>query len=214
MPKKYVIEMSNRLRGKKKTKYVKSNLPKQFFRNCPDCGNEIGYKTEKYLKSATINNTICNSCSAKKFKKNTHFLSKEKIQKMAATKAGYNSWEEYQSSIPAKKKYAREVWRITRKQPINKLRNYNKRGKCGIDGAYQLDHIISIHEGFTNNIPPKVIGNIKNLQIIPWEENLLKSNSILLSDTDYDYLVKKLKESPKVNEKIKKLFEQFKSIEN
>jgi hypothetical protein len=45
-----------------------------------------------------------------------------------------------------------------------------------VDGAYQLDHITSISEGFSKNISPEVIADMSNLRMLPWKENLLKSN--------------------------------------
>jgi len=69
------------------------------------------------------------------------------------------------------------VYSITRKQNLSLLENYEKpRGLCGIDGAYQLDHIISIKQGFAKNIDPKIIGSISNLQFIPWQHNRNKSD--------------------------------------
>ena len=37
---------------------------------------------------------------------------------MAATKAGFKSYEEYMNNLPEIKKYRRDVWRLTYKQPI------------------------------------------------------------------------------------------------
>jgi len=54
--------------------------------------------------------------------------------------------------------------------PLNK-----KRGRSGVNGAYQLDHIISIEFGWLYNIPPEVIADISNLQLISWEENSKKN---------------------------------------
>jgi transposase-like protein len=67
--------------------------------------------------------------------------------------------------------FKRIVNLITRQQEINKLPNYTKRGVCGVIGAYQLDHKYSISEGFKNSVSPIIIGNISNLEFIPWEEN-------------------------------------------
>lgn len=47
-------------------------------------------------------------------------------------------------------------------------------GLAGEDGAYHIDHKFSIMQGYKNRISPLVIGNIKNLSMIPWEENLSK----------------------------------------
>jgi hypothetical protein len=84
------------------------------------------------------------------------------------------TWEEYENKISEYKKYKREVLYWTNQQDINNLPNIDKRGKCGIPNAYQLDHKMEIAEGFYNKINPKIIGDISNLQMIPWEENLKK----------------------------------------
>ena len=59
-------------------------------------------------------------------------------------------------------------------------------GLCGKEGAYQLDHIYSIKEGFLNKISPLVIGHINNFRMIPWEENLRKHAK---SDIDINILL-------------------------
>jgi len=50
--------------------------------------------------------------------------------------------------------------------------NYKKlkRGKY----KYHLDHIYSILDGFKNNIPPNVISNPNNLQMLWWSNNISK----------------------------------------
>jgi len=88
------------------------------------------------------------------------------------------TYEQYLETLPEVKLYKRQVSIITNRQPIKILSNYNKRGKAGINGAYNLDHIFPIIEGFKNNIPPEVIGDISNLQFISWEENNKKSDNI------------------------------------
>jgi len=71
--------------------------------------------------------------------------------------------------------YSYQVWKVTHKQDISLLENYDKpRGRAGVEGAYQLDHIISIKYGFDNDIDPRVIGDLSNLQIITWQENRKK----------------------------------------
>ena len=46
--------------------------------------------------------------------------------------------------------------------------------KYRLDGNFHLDHKFSIVEGFNQNIDPSIIGDIKNLKFIPWEENVKK----------------------------------------
>lgn len=70
--------------------------------------------------------------------------------------------------------YKNKVWYITNKQDIENLKNYNKRGRAGIKGSYNLYHKISIKYGFDNNISEKIIGQLDNLQMLSWEENYSK----------------------------------------
>lgn len=49
------------------------------------------------------------------------------------------------------------------------------RGKCGVEGAYQLDHVRSIKECFDLGLPPEVAGAPENLQMLPWKVNRAKS---------------------------------------
>ncbi len=92
--------------------------------------------------------------------------------------------DEFILTIPAFKKYKRKVWYHTNKQEIEKLPNFDKRSLCGVKDGYQLDHKYSILEGFKNDIKPDIIGNIKNLEFIPWKENRNKGSrcSITLED--------------------------------
>lgn len=79
-----------------------------------------------------------------------------------------------------KRKYTNACNKVTTQFDLSVLENSDKlRGLCGVDGAYQLDHIIPIQYGFDNNIPPEIIGHIDNLQFIPWEENNAKRDKLL-----------------------------------
>jgi hypothetical protein len=77
------------------------------------------------------------------------------------------------------KEYMSKVKSYERDCVLNLIDNYNSelRGLCGVDGAYQLDHIVSIKYGFINNIDPYIIGHYCNLQFIPWQDNRSKSSS-------------------------------------
>jgi len=84
--------------------------------------------------------------------------------------------DEYEQLITNKKQYYNEVHKITKRQNIQSLKYFEKRGKSkkGTDN-YQLDHIIPISEGFRNNIDPYIIGDISNLRFIPWQENIQRN---------------------------------------
>lgn len=66
--------------------------------------------------------------------------------------------------------YKRIVWKYTRKSC-----RLNKIGKRNND--IHLDHKFSIIEGFINNIPPFIIGDIANLELIDAKENLKKGGN-------------------------------------
>lgn len=79
-----------------------------------------------------------------------------------------------------KRKYTNACNKVTAQFDLSVLENSDKlRGLCGVDGAYQLDHIIPIQYGFENSIPPEIIGHIDNLQFIPWEENNAKRDKLI-----------------------------------
>lgn len=86
------------------------------------------------------------------------------------------TWDQYKESLPEYVKYRREVWRITEAQDTSLIENYDKRGK-----SFHLDHKFSIAEGFRQNIPPEVIGNVVNLRVIEARENISKSDKCTLS---------------------------------
>jgi|SaaInlV_165m_DNA_1040744.scaffolds.fasta_scaffold62013_1 hypothetical protein len=71
--------------------------------------------------------------------------------------------------------YNQKVRNLT-EQVVHLIPNYDSstRGKMGVEGAYQVDHIVGISEGFENNTPAEDIAHIDNLQYITWEDNLKK----------------------------------------
>lgn len=75
--------------------------------------------------------------------------------------------------------YAQRVHALTRSASLKKIwstwENADKIGLCGVEGAYQLDHKVSIKYGFYNHIPAELIASINNLEIITWEDNRGKS---------------------------------------
>lgn len=73
-----------------------------------------------------------------------------------------------------KRVYYAKVWFITESQPIHLLENFDLRSFRG----HHLDHIIPISYGYKNKISPEKIGDIKNLQFIPWEENYKKGSKV------------------------------------
>lgn len=48
------------------------------------------------------------------------------------------------------------------------------RGRAGVEGAYHLDHIISVRQGFEIGLPVEAMSDKRNLQIVPWLSNIKK----------------------------------------
>lgn len=75
-------------------------------------------------------------------------------------------------------KYKRLVHRLSSKnyednKHIINPNNY-KRTLCGVEGGYQLDHIISIKECYEKKISPKDASSLSNLRMLPWKQNLMR----------------------------------------
>lgn len=74
--------------------------------------------------------------------------------------------------------YYDTVVRITNKQDLSTLTNIEKRGVIGKDDdAHHIDHMFSIYDGFMNDVPADIIGNICNLHCIPGSANIKKRNN-------------------------------------
>lgn len=77
--------------------------------------------------------------------------------------------------------YSNRVHAITKSTKLKRVwstwENADKIGMCGVEGAYQLDHKVSIKYGFYNNIPAEIIASLANLEIITWESNRNKSGN-------------------------------------
>ena len=100
------------------------------------------------------------------------------------TDRSYTQTEEFSRkqsnpNTPEYKKYSGKVHRLTKKtyeiykEEINP--DDHPRTVCGVEGGYQLDHIITIKFGFENNIPPEVLAEKENLRMLPWKENLMRN---------------------------------------
>jgi hypothetical protein len=57
-------------------------------------------------------------------------------------------------------------------------------GLAGKPGAWHIDHKFSILKGYQLNISPFVIGNIKNLEMTPWKENISKHAKCSITSKD------------------------------
>ena len=80
------------------------------------------------------------------------------------------------------KTYQDEVWRLTNIVIKKyKIKNIELRGR---KFKKSLDHMFSIYEGWKNNIDPKIIANINNLEIINERENTVKKTKCSITHED------------------------------
>jgi len=87
-----------------------------------------------------------------------------------------SDWERYKSDV--RKKTEQQF--IQHQSTLNP--NNHPRGLAGLEGVYQLDHIISVKWCFENDVPYDKCSDVSNLQFIPWQQNLHKKHRMI---TDY-----------------------------
>lgn len=158
---------------------AKTKLNKTGVLRCPPCAGKEGRDASKVeipgRPRGSKNKDNSKVIEANKKKVNyLKLITKEQRLQGIAKRLGYTTYEEYQATLSEWELYKNEVWRVTNSQPIHLLENFSKRGASGVEGAYQIDHIYSVYKGFRNQVPPALIGDIKNLQMLPWEENRKK----------------------------------------
>ena len=130
-------------------------------------------KTEKFIESRKNTSIdrygVENPSQAKSIK-----------EKIRISNESSGNWTK-QESLEYFELYKRKVRNISDKFRSN-LKNIEKVGQKHInDEAYEVDHIFSIYDGFNNNIPTYIIGDIVNLKCIPWKENNKKRTTSLLT---------------------------------
>ena len=180
-----------------------------YTRNCPECHRKQIYADRSGFNLAKRRNSLCRFCAQTKSRNRLKFRlaqSKRMIgdknpnkrldirakssQRMTGNKnpmfgrcgnenPNYGKHHETYYKLDKWKRYKLDVRRITEQQPLHILNDFDKRGRNGVPGAYQVDHKISICEGFRQNLPVEVIGNITNLQMLRWEVNAQKQTKCI-----------------------------------
>jgi hypothetical protein len=91
------------------------------------------------------------------------------------------------------------IVKLTFKQYRRKVNRLTEKVKGSIDGIenrgwdnYHIDHKISIHYGFKNDIEPEDIADISNLRMILKKDNCDKGHGIFVDDKN-EWIIKKVK---------------------
>jgi len=110
------------------------------------------------------------------WQKRSH-LWKQSLRESKAKRLGYKSWQHWYDTLTERKRYYYDVWRLTEANAYL-IPGYDPelRGIAGTEGAYQIDHVIPISKGYSDNIDPFDIASPNNLRFIPWRENLQKGD--------------------------------------
>lgn len=124
--------------------------------------------------SAVVKSIRSKSVGRKHSNKTKNIIKECSIQNWK--KISDNYWTSQQLEIQRNFRiYRNRVTSLTRKvEHLVEGFDRSKRGKAGTEGAYQIDHIISVEYGFSHGIPPEEISKLSNLRFITWEENLKK----------------------------------------
>ena len=143
------------------------NSNKSVLAECDECKTVF---SRSYQQLNRYPKHLCNSCNRKSVGDSNRIKQKTNGS-WGFGKSGENHprWNPNKNDLQL---YRNEVRHYTENQPLHLLENFDKpRGLCGVDGAYQLDHKVSIKYGFEHKIPARVIGDLSNLRFIPWQEN-------------------------------------------
>lgn len=148
----------------------------------------LEFLDEQYLFAHHVHNYKCKNCGFL-FKRNWNEIQQYGFR---CPICNPRNW----SCIPNElltnyKEYRKRVNTITERSIKEKFTSEElvKRGRAGVDGAYHIDHIFSITEGFLHNIPFYIIGHSCNLRLIPWLENNKKHSKCDISMNELYRLV-------------------------
>lgn len=118
------------------------------------------------------------TCGSKCLGKDPVYLSRLKKGCTLGWQKNKKVRKKYHPETPEYKRYARRV-RLLTEETYNLHRDtLNPQGHprtlCGVDGGWQLDHIVSIKKCFNAGLPPEEAAALSNLQMLPWKDNLEK----------------------------------------
>lgn len=151
----------NTIRSKMK-EHKRPGRSKQETRTClhPDCSNTfvvVPSRTKKYCSHRCHSLTVDNS----------HLQSAEVLAKRT------------KSTTPVYKRYKALVHRLSGKTYHDNIDIINPerypRTLNGVEGGWQLDHIIPINECFALGMSAEEAAAVTNLRMLPWKHNLMRN---------------------------------------
>lgn len=145
---------------------------------CDRCGAEYEQRTGRNMDTCEACRRSLNSQGnthgrKHKGRKNSNWLgANNPIHSMGWKGENHPNWNPNKSEFQA---YAYQV-RLLSEQTYREHKTTinpqdHPRTLCGVEGGYQLDHKISIKEGFKKGLSPEELAHPDNLQMLPWSEN-------------------------------------------
>ena len=130
-----------------------------------NCGHTF-FSSASNLYNGLVDCPVCNL--PKKIKR---CQENSKLKSIEYAKTA-SAWELYKSQVSIGTRKTLQ----THYSAINPNNHYI--GLAGVDGAYQIDHIVSVKWCFRNNVPVDLCSHPSNLQTLPWRENLSKKDKL------------------------------------
>jgi len=113
--------------------------------------------------------------------------SEEHRKKLASIDRSYMQTEKYRSTLRKPdtlgyKRFVNRVHKLSNKTYIEHKDELNPnnhpRTRAGTNGGYQLDHIVTVRDGFDKGLSAEVLSEKNNLRMIPWKENLKRNRRV------------------------------------
>ena len=154
-------------RGRKSAKNGGIYETNSFYKPCPVCNKGVLYQPRQ---------TDLTKCCSRGCLFKYDVYRKKLIDNVGGR---INSGARPKSTTPAYKRYQSKVHRLSDKaykknRDLINPRNY-PRTRCGVDGGWQLDHIISVRESYDNGVSAQDASQLSNLRMLPWRENLKRN---------------------------------------
>jgi hypothetical protein len=157
---------SDGLRLRVRTEHLKPNSNHYVCCRCDECD-------KKYIIKYSKNQKFCSHCANSRAQMNNkggYGNKGKRVPKL--TGENHPRWNPSKKALTT---YGRAVhWHSHLTYKANKHiinPNDHPRGRCGVEGAYQLDHIVSIKKCFEENWPIEKAASVENLQMLPWKDN-------------------------------------------
>ena len=186
--KKICIEKYGELEGEKIWKERQDKWQATLNSKTPDEIKEINIKKNRWKNLNDEETTLLKEKVSNSIKVTVNQrpkeVTKEIFDRIVGTKISRGQYLPREEHT-AFEQYKRKVWAETKRNNLNLLENYEKRGRTN----YHLDHMYSVWQGFKDKTPPEITGHFCNLKMIPFTENISKHVKCSLSLTDLNRLI-------------------------